>query len=395
MAQRARAEDVVSPRAWWIFVTLGVIWGIPYLVHAQQPKSVDGDYVGTLGPLSLKLHVKTSPDGTLSGTLDSPTQGSFGIPCSDLRMEGGTLSFKVPAVNGTWKGSIDDGGAKLSGIWSQGTPMPLVFSRDTFVPAAKPSALDGIWLGTAQADGRAMRTQLIVKSDANGAHYCSIDNVDMFAYDIGCTNAKLSADRFSFEVPPVNARWTGTLSNDGSTLTGTWTQEKSELAPAVAPAALNFTRQAERLSPANAFPVTYDDPIDPVDAASMQSVLRGDLDKTLRSGVLSESSPVGIAIGVVRDGERRVFAFGKTQPEAIFEIGSITKTFTGLLLAQSIEQGAVKDDTPVRELLPPDTVAKPASGSEITLLDLATQYSGLPRMPGNFQPKDNLNPFLL
>jgi len=142
-----------------------------------------------------------------------------------------------------------------------------------------------------------------------------------------------------------------------------------------------------------AFPITYDDPIDPVSAASLESVLRRDLDQTLSSGMLSGVSPIGIAIGVVRDGERRVFTFGKAQPDAIFEIGSITKTFTGLLLAQAIERGEVKVNTPVRELLPPDTVAKPATGSEITLLDLVTHRSGLPGMPSNFRPKDFSNPY--
>lgn len=77
------------------------------------------------------------------------------------------------------------------------------------------------------------------------------------------------------------------------------------------------------------FPVTYDDPFDPVSAENMEAVLRRDLDKTLSGGVLSDSSPIGVAIGVVRDGERRVFTFGKVKPDAIFEIGSITKTFTG------------------------------------------------------------------
>ncbi len=139
--------------------------------------------------------------------------------------------------------------------------------------------------------------------------------------------------------------------------------------------------------------ITHYDAIDPVGAASMESVLRRDLDKTLSNGVLSASSTIGVAIAVVRDGERRVFAFGAAKPDAIFEIGSITKTFTGLLLAMAVEQGTVKTDTPVRELLPPDAIAEPATGSEITLLDLATQHSGLPRMPDNFQPKDPSRPY--
>jgi CubicO group peptidase (beta-lactamase class C family) len=54
----------------------------------------------------------------------------------------------------------------------------------------------------------------------------------------------------------------------------------------------------------------------------------------------------------------------------------------------------VKFDEPVRELLPKGTVAAPASGAEITLLDLSAQRSGLPRMPDNFKPADDTNPYV-
>jgi CubicO group peptidase (beta-lactamase class C family) len=57
-----------------------------------------------------------------------------------------------------------------------------------------------------------------------------------------------------------------------------------------------------------------------------------------------------------------------------------------------VEQGKVKFNDPVRELLPLGTVQRPA-GAEITLLDLATQHSGLPRMPDNFKPTDGENPY--
>jgi CubicO group peptidase (beta-lactamase class C family) len=58
-----------------------------------------------------------------------------------------------------------------------------------------------------------------------------------------------------------------------------------------------------------------------------------------------------------------------------------------------VQQGTVRLDEPVRELLPAGTVAKPASGAEITLLDLSDQHSGLPRMPDNFHPADAANPY--
>lgn len=99
-----------------------------------------------------------------------------------------------------------------------------------------------------------------------------------------------------------------------------------------------------------------------------------------------------MVIGAVQHGIRRIFVYGAAKEDAIFEIGSISKTFTGLILAQMVAQHKAKLDEPVRELLPGGTVAKP-EGAEITLLDLATQHSGLPRMPDNFDPANPQDPY--
>jgi CubicO group peptidase (beta-lactamase class C family) len=138
-------------------------------------------------------------------------------------------------------------------------------------------------------------------------------------------------------------------------------------------------------------PATSDLALPPVNAESMQAVLDRDLEQELRSGVLAPQTSSGVTIGVLRSGVRRVFAYGTARPDSIFEIGSVTKTFTGLMLAQMIEQGKVQLDALVRELLPAGTVAKP-QGREIALLDLVTHHSGLPRMPDNGHPADPNNP---
>jgi CubicO group peptidase (beta-lactamase class C family) len=138
---------------------------------------------------------------------------------------------------------------------------------------------------------------------------------------------------------------------------------------------------------------TYDPPAGPVDANSLESMLSRELAGAQKpGGPLAPGTGAGLAIGIVKNGSRRVFTFGTAKPNSMFEIGSISKTFTGLLLAQMVEQGKVRLDEPVRELLPEGTVAKP-SGKEITLLDLATQQSGLPLMPGNMNTVDKDNPY--
>ncbi len=352
---------------------------------AQTKPSVAGDYAGVLaGMLHLKLHITAAADGSLSGTLDSIDQGANGLPCADFKIDGNNFSFSVPVVKGTWKGTISADGTSLAGTWNQGSPMALTFTRDTFVPAETPSAVDGTWLGTVQAGGRALRAQIRVKSDRAGKEYCSFDSLDQHAMGWECDKAALSGTEFSFEVPKVQGRWSGKLSDDHQALTGSWAQGGTF--------ALNFSRQT---SAAKAAPPT-DEAMPPVKAADLQAVLDRDLGAArapiFLTGALADGTEGGIAIGVVEHGVRRVFAFGTAKADSIFEIGSITKTFTGLILARMVEAGKVKFDEPVRELLPEGTVPKP-EGAEITLLDLAIQHSGLPRMPDNFHPADVQNPY--
>ncbi len=138
--------------------------------------------------------------------------------------------------------------------------------------------------------------------------------------------------------------------------------------------------------------LTADPAIAPVDMAHLKPVLDRDFAPSLGRGPLGPGGDSGIAIGVVQHGIRRVFTYGTARPDSLFEIGSVTKTFTGLALARMAAEGKVRLDEPVRELLPPGTVARPR-GREITLLDLATQHSGLPRMPEDFHPRNPDNPF--
>lgn len=140
-------------------------------------------------------------------------------------------------------------------------------------------------------------------------------------------------------------------------------------------------------------PSPYDPALPPVAAGDMQSILDRDIRPALATGgPLAVDTDAGVTIGVFTRGERRVFTYGTAAPDSIFEIGSISKTFTGLILSRMVLQGSVRMDQPVRELLPAGLVAKPR-GPEISLLHLITHHSGLPRMPDNFHPGDLTNPY--
>jgi CubicO group peptidase (beta-lactamase class C family) len=97
----------------------------------------------------------------------------------------------------------------------------------------------------------------------------------------------------------------------------------------------------------------------------------------------------GLVIGCLAGGEQRVAGYGRlragtqTTPDGgtIFEIGSITKVVTGLLLADLAEQGIVGLDEPLAGYLPAWVRVPTRGGRQITLGDLASHAGGLPRDP--------------
>jgi CubicO group peptidase (beta-lactamase class C family) len=148
-----------------------------------------------------------------------------------------------------------------------------------------------------------------------------------------------------------------------------------------------FAQGGEQSVPA----LTYLPAMPPLQPAQLGPVLDRDLAEALRTGPLAARLGTALAIGVVEHGRRRVYTYGAAREDSIFEIGSISKTFTGLLLERLTEERHTSPGEPVRELLPPGLVARP-HGREITLEDLATHRSGLPMWPDNRKASNPADP---
>ncbi|MFJ8695108.1 serine hydrolase domain-containing protein [Streptomyces roseolilacinus] len=91
-----------------------------------------------------------------------------------------------------------------------------------------------------------------------------------------------------------------------------------------------------------------------------------------------------VVVGAVRGGQS---ALHGADPGTLFEIGSVTKTFTALALARLTVRGAVQLDQPLRDLLPRDITAPERGGEVIRLAHLACHTSGLPRLPKGLLPR--------
>ena len=140
----------------------------------------------------------------------------------------------------------------------------------------------------------------------------------------------------------------------------------------------------------------------PTSATIRQAALTNDeVRGILQQRIDLAKQSVGIVIGLVDDKGTCVIAYGKTDQtggkpvngDSVFEIGSVSKIFTALILANMVERGEVKLNDPISRYLPSQVKAPTREGKEITLLDLSSQTSGLPRMPANFAPKDQNSPY--
>ena len=133
----------------------------------------------------------------------------------------------------------------------------------------------------------------------------------------------------------------------------------------------------------------------------------GEIREILERRIDQQKQAVGIVVGVIEPNGRRVVAYGKLangdprtlDGDTIFEIGSISKVFTSLLLADMVNRKEVTLDDPAAKYLPENVRMPERNGKSITLLDLSTHSSGLPPLPGNLKPEadysmDDLYQFL-
>lgn len=109
----------------------------------------------------------------------------------------------------------------------------------------------------------------------------------------------------------------------------------------------------------------------------------------------------GIVVGVSDDSGTHFYSYGVKSKETkeavdkntVFEIGSISKTFTGIILAERVLNGEMSLDDPIQKYLPESVKIPMHNGESIKLVDIANHTSALPRMPTNFNPADPNNPY--
>lgn len=134
-------------------------------------------------------------------------------------------------------------------------------------------------------------------------------------------------------------------------------------------------------------------------SAFAQKPLPEDIVNSIKARIENEHSP-SIVVGIIDKNGPQYYAFGtKTiggepvDENTIYEIGSISKTFTGILLADMVRQKQVKLNDPAQKHLPVGVKMPVRNGKQIELGHLSDHTSSLPRLPSNMNPVDPANPY--
>ncbi|HLN02427.1 MAG TPA: alpha/beta fold hydrolase [Bryobacteraceae bacterium] len=212
-----------------IFATLAVS-----LASVANAQNIVGDWQGTLKAgdveLRLVLHITKNPDGNLNATLDSVDQGANGIPVSSISLKDSKLNLTVDAVKGTYEGEVNADATAISGTWTQGQPLPLDFHRGTASvktehKPAKPSDIDGDWMGTLDLGTAKLRLAFHITNTEDGLT-ATMDSLDQGAKGIPATAVTRKGETLTIEFKQISGtgRFEGKISKDLATIDGSWSQ---------------------------------------------------------------------------------------------------------------------------------------------------------------------------
>lgn len=211
-----------------IALTLAASWALAAgPVLAQAAPDIAGDWHGTIasptGDIMMALHVARGEDGALKGAIENYDQNPGDkADFLEIAAADGRLTFKVARVNATYEGTWDEAAQQWKGTLTQGQALPLNWIEGA--PPAKPriDGLDGIWRGTVERNGVQLRQLLRIRTIEQGT-FALYDSPDQMLMGLPVADLAREGQAVSMTAVRGFTRFSGTLSEDGTQLTGTWT----------------------------------------------------------------------------------------------------------------------------------------------------------------------------
>jgi fermentation-respiration switch protein FrsA (DUF1100 family) len=205
-----------------------------------QPK-IEGAWQGIMTVPGAQLHIvfnlARNADNTLTATMDSPDQAAKGIPIDLATFENNHLHLEIKGIGGSFDGDLKADGSSLDGKWGQaGMSFPLTLTRSgTSAPQAVAAAVEkssssdyadiaGLWIGTLAASGLELRLVVHFKVDSTGKLTASFDSPDQGPKNVPFDSASFAGGHVRLTSTNNGAVYNADLSEDKSTLSGTWSQ---------------------------------------------------------------------------------------------------------------------------------------------------------------------------
>lgn len=232
----------------------------------------------------------------------------------------------------------------------------------------------GEWSGVLEiVPGTRLRLAVHIAAGPDGRLGGTLDSLDQNAIGLPLADVTLTGDHLALRLDRPPARFEGSWDPADKAWRGEWRQNGQAwqlvLTSGKPPAAIAPTQPP--------VPINWTLPSDSEIAAMIDTRIAA------RHGA-------GIAIGVIDRSGRRIVtrsvagaAASGFDVRTIFEIGSMSKVFTALMLADMVSKGEVSLDDPAEKYLPAGAKMPERGGHKITLRDLGSQTSGLPRLPDN------------
>ena len=305
-------------------------------VMSQDNSELIGKWRGVLKiqknfSLAVGLNFKKHENDLLI-TLDSPNQGNFDIPVTDYTLSENQLSFKVAALQASYKGKIE--GNKLIGTFTQGISMSLTFDKldeqDKLL-----LQYEGGYGGNSLIHNTNKLPLVLQIAVVKGGYFATLDSPAQQSFGIPVVDIAIDSKQMSFKSPLIKAFYKGSFNNEG--YDGTFTQG-------------------------------FENPL----------ILIKNFDPTSdnSANVTPDFGNKGGAMALIENGVVTNRFFNTHSKLTQYEIGSITKTMTAFLLANQFQKKELTRSSMLTEF-------EASAPRNITIMELATHKSGLPRLPND------------
>lgn len=190
--------------------------------------------------IEISVVLQSTTDGGWTGLIDIPAQNTSGYPLSEISVSGNLVSFTMAGVPGNpvFTGTWDPEDQTIAGNLAQGGqtfPFSLTRTADspeTTVDTVSPenaAKIAGTWSGTLAAGPQTLRIVFHVIAGADGGLTATMDSPDQGQSGLPVNTVAFDGNVLRLALDYVGATFEGTMTDDGATIDGSWSQGGASL----------------------------------------------------------------------------------------------------------------------------------------------------------------------